>query len=80
MLLEYVQAALRRAKYEILADDGSYYGEIPGCPGVYANARTLEDCREELRGVLEGWILLRVRKSLTLPTIDGMDLAVGEVA
>ena len=29
MLLEYIQAALRRARYEILPDDGSYYGEIP---------------------------------------------------
>src|SRR5438309_12030802 len=29
MLTEYLQAAMRRAKYEILADDGSFYGEIP---------------------------------------------------
>lgn len=29
MLLEYIQAALRRARYEILPDDGSYYEEIP---------------------------------------------------
>ena len=34
MLLEYIQAALRRAKYEILPDDGSYYGEIIECAGV----------------------------------------------
>lgn len=52
MLLEYIQAALRHAKYEILPDDGSYYGEIPQCNGVYANAETLEDCREQLREVL----------------------------
>jgi len=42
MLLEYIQAALRRAKYEILPDDGSYYGEIRECNGVYANAKTLK--------------------------------------
>ena len=41
MLLEYIQAALRHAKYEILPDDGSYYGEIRECNGVYANAETL---------------------------------------
>lgn len=80
MLLEYVQAALRRARYEILADDGSYYGAIPECPGVYANAETLEDCREELREVLDEWILLRVHRNLALPAIDGIDLAIGEVA
>jgi hypothetical protein len=47
MLLEYIQAALRRAKYEILTDDGIYYGEVPGCQGVYAQATTLEACRED---------------------------------
>jgi predicted RNase H-like HicB family nuclease len=81
MLLEYIQAALRHAKYEILWDDGSsYYGEIPECNGVYANAGTQEDCREQLREVLEEWILFRVHRRLTLPLIDGLELAVKEVA
>jgi predicted RNase H-like HicB family nuclease len=79
-LLEYIQAALRRAKFEILRDDGSYYGEIPGCKGVYANAKTLEACREELREVLEEWVLFRVNKNLPVPTIDGIDLHLNEVA
>jgi len=65
MLEHYVQAALDKAIYEILPDDGSYYGEIPGFQGVYANAETLEKCREQLKEVLEGWIALR--KSLQLP-------------
>jgi predicted RNase H-like HicB family nuclease len=80
MLLEYIQAGLRRAKYEILPDDGSYYGEIPECNGVYANAKTLEECREELREVLEEWVLFRVYQNLHLPTIDGIELLVKEVA
>ncbi len=80
MLLEYVQAALRRAKYEILPDDGSYYGVIPECSGVYANAKTLEECREELREVLEEWVLFRVHKNLRLPKIDGIELLIREVA
>jgi predicted RNase H-like HicB family nuclease len=80
MLLEYVQAALGRAKYEILPDDGGYYGEIPACNGVYANAKTLEACREELREVLEEWILFRIHKNLPLPVIDGIDLLVKEIA
>jgi predicted RNase H-like HicB family nuclease len=65
MLLEYLQAALRHARYEILPDDGTYYGEIPECNGVYANAATLEVCREELREVLEEWVLLRVHRHLS---------------
>ena len=54
-----MQAAMHRARYEILLDDGTFYGEIPGFDGVYANADNLEACREELREVLEEWILLR---------------------
>ena len=73
MLLEYLQAALGHAKYEILPDDRSYYGEIPECNGVYANAATLEQCREELREVLEEWILFRVHKQLPLPVVDGIE-------
>ncbi len=53
MLTEYIRAAMRLAHYEILEDDGSFYGEIPGIPGVYANATTLEACRDELQEVLE---------------------------
>jgi predicted RNase H-like HicB family nuclease len=80
MLLEYIQAALRQAKYEILPDDGSYYGEVPGCQGVYAQAATLEACREELREVLEEWVLFRVHQHLPLPVIDGIELHVKKVA
>jgi predicted RNase H-like HicB family nuclease len=80
MLLEYIQAALRHAQYQVLPDDGSYYGEISECAGVYANASTLEDCREELREVLEEWVLLRVHRNLALPVIEGIELTIKEVA
>ena len=80
MLRDYIRAALHRAKYEILADDGTFYGEIPGLEGVYANARTLEACREELEEVLEEWILLRVSRNLLLPIVDGIDLSIKEMA
>lgn len=80
MLLEYIQAALRHARYEILPDDGTYYGEIPECNGVYANTPTLEACREELREVLEEWVLFRVHRQLALPVIDGIELTIKEVA
>jgi len=48
MLIQYIQAAMAKAKYEILSDDGTYYGRIPGFKGVWANADTLEVCRQEL--------------------------------
>ena len=80
MFIRYIQAALRQAKYEILSDDGSFYGEIPTFDGVYANAETLEGCREELEEVLEEWVLFRVSRNLSLPIVDGIELTIKEVA
>jgi predicted RNase H-like HicB family nuclease len=79
MLNNYIQAAMREAKYEILMDDGSFYGEIPGFQGVYANAETLEDCRNELAEVLEEWIFFRISRNLSLPTVNGLRLAIERV-
>jgi len=80
MILAYIQAALHHATYEILQDDGTFYGEIPECKGVYANADQLEDCREQLKEVLEEWVLFRIHRNLPLPVIDGVELAIKEVA
>ena len=73
MLTEYIQAALAQARYELL-EDGTYYGEIPACEGVYTNAPTLEECREELREVLEGWIVLGLRLGHKLPKMGKVKL------
>jgi len=75
MLTEYIRAAMHGAKYEILSD-GTFYGEIPRFQGVYANAETLETCREQLQEVLEGWIVLGLRMGHSLPVVEGIDLAV----
>src|SRR5688500_20392508 len=74
ILPAYIQAAMRRAKYEILEDDGTFYGEIPGFQGVWSNADTLEECRDELEEVLEEWLLFRITDGLSVPVVDGMDL------
>ena len=47
---------------------------------MYANASTLEDCREELREVLEEWILFRVSRNLALPVVDGHELTIRAIA
>jgi len=80
MLTRYIQAALRHAHYEILSDDGTFYGEIPGFQGVYANAATLEACREQLAEVLEEWIIIGVAQHAPLPIVEGLDLAIKRVA
>lgn len=69
---------MKKAKYEILPDDGTFYGELPGFDGVYANADNLETCRDELEEVLEEWILFRISRNLPLPVIDGIELKIKE--
>ncbi len=80
MLSKYFRAAMHQAKYEILSDDGTFYGEIPDFNGVYANALTLEACREELEEVLEEWVLFRIAQKLPLPVVQGVELKIKEVA
>jgi predicted RNase H-like HicB family nuclease len=75
LLSDYIRAAMRRARYEILSD-GTYYGEIVGLQGVYASAPTLEECRDALQEVLEGWIILGLRLGHTLPELDGISLRI----
>nr|QNO47397.1 hypothetical protein FLPANLNF_00016 [Methanosarcinales archaeon ANME-2c ERB4] len=76
--LKYAHAAMEKTRYEILPEDGTFYAEIPGFGGVYANSGTLESCRDELEEVLEEWVLLRIRLNLLLPVVDGIGLAIME--
>ena len=46
MLIEYIEAALGRARYEIIDDEEPYYGEIPELKGIWATGKTLEECRK----------------------------------
>ncbi len=77
---DYLDAAMHTATYEFLEDSREYYGEVPACQGVWATAATLEGCRDELRDVLESWILFRIAAHMSLPTVSGVELAVPEVA
>ncbi len=56
MILEYIDAAMERAEYEVLEEDGSWYAHVPELQGVWANADTLEACRDELRSVVDEWV------------------------
>lgn len=75
MLLEYIQEALRRAHYEIIEDAEPYYGEVPELPGVWATASSLEQCRENLQEVIEGWLLIRLQKGLSIPDLGNTRIA-----
>jgi predicted RNase H-like HicB family nuclease len=73
MLTEYVQAAMREAHYE-LTEAGRFLGSIPSCHGAWGEGRTLEECREDLRGALESWIAVGLRFGHNLPVVGGIDI------
>jgi len=74
MFCEYIRAALSNATYEIIEDEEPFYGEIPQLRGVWAVGKTLEECRENLKGVIEGWIALRLRLGIAIPPINGLTI------
>jgi predicted RNase H-like HicB family nuclease len=75
MLVDYTQKALEKAVYKKL-DDSTWFAEIPGCDGVWANAKTVENCRKELIEVLEEWLVLKLRDRDKIPVFGGIDLTV----
>lgn len=66
MISSFIESKLNSASYKILLDK-TYFGEIKGLRGVWANAKTLEKCRAELQEVLEDWLVLKLRSGETVP-------------
>jgi len=69
MIVEYIQAAMAEARYEIIDDEEPYYGEVPRLAGVWATGKTLEECRRNLAEVVDGWILISLKKGLPVPPL-----------
>jgi len=74
MLIEYVEEALKRASYSIIEDDEPYYGEIADLPGVWATGTTLEECRENLKETVEGWLLVSIKNNMTIPKLGKYEI------
>lgn len=74
MIAEYIQAALDSAHYEIINDPEPFYGEVSALPGVYATGDTLEACRHNLSEVIEGWLIISLKKDLPIPTMQGISI------
>jgi len=79
MLFEYIHKALEKARYKQL-EDKSWFSEITGFKGVWANGRTVEECRKELSEVLEEWLLLKIRDGDSIPQIKQFKIRIREVA
>ena len=74
LLAEYIEVAMRDFVYEIIEDDGSYFGTVPGFQGAWANADTVAECRQELAEVLEDWIILGIEHGHPIPDLPSIDL------
>ncbi|QYZ78661.1 type II toxin-antitoxin system HicB family antitoxin [Methanofollis formosanus] len=72
MIIEYITAALQHAHYEIIEGEEPYYGEIPDLPGVWATGTTLEECRKNLAEVVDDWLVIQLRRGISIPPIDGI--------
>ena len=80
MITKYIKSAMNEERFEILQDENSCYGEIPGFDGVYANTKDLETCKIELEEVLEEWLFFRISKNLSVPKVNGAELKIKKIA
>jgi predicted RNase H-like HicB family nuclease len=78
MLQKYIQKALENSKYKML-EDGTWFVEIPGFEGVWANSDTVENCRMELIEVLEEWLILKLKDDDPVPVVNGIDINIRKV-
>jgi predicted RNase H-like HicB family nuclease len=78
VLTSYLDAAMRHAHYELIDGGATVYAEIRELPGVYATSPSVEECRTELREVLEEWVLLGLTMRHAIPPVDGIELAIRE--
>ena len=79
MILEYCDKAIQKAEYKKL-EDGTWFAEIPGFQGVWANGNTVEACRKELITVLEEWLVLMLRDQNPILELDGLRLEIRDMA
>ena len=68
------EVAMQEFVYEILDDDGSYFGTVPGFQGAWSNADTVDECRKELAEVLEDWTILGIKRGHPIPDLPSASL------
>lgn len=73
ILSDYLENALAQAEYDKL-QDRKFFRRIPPCKGVVVFASTLRNCEEELRSVLEDWVLAGLKLGHILPVLDIIEL------
>lgn len=76
LIKRYAMLAALRADTERL-DDGSWYADIRGFPGVWAQGDSEDEAREEIETVVRDWTVLKILdEDRDLPVIGMIDLNV----
>jgi predicted RNase H-like HicB family nuclease len=73
ILSDYLNRALAQAEYDKL-EDGTFFGRIPSCKGIVAFGANLRECEDELRSVLEDWVLVGLKLGHDLPIFSNINL------
>jgi predicted RNase H-like HicB family nuclease len=66
--------ALEKAQYKVIEDEYPYFAEVPELEGVWATGKSIEDCRKELIEVIEEWIVARLQRGLSVPSLNGQTI------
>ena len=75
LIEKYVSNAMKLARLEKL-EDGTWYAEIPGLPGVWADAEdSSETALKILREVLEDWLIIKIENNDgDIPAMEDINL------
>jgi predicted RNase H-like HicB family nuclease len=70
MTVDYIQAALACAEYEVIEGIAPLYGEVPGLQSAWATGPSIDFCRENLEEVITDWIIVRVARKFPIPSVE----------
>jgi predicted RNase H-like HicB family nuclease len=74
LIRTYAETAARHAVARRL-EDGSWWAEIEGFPGVWANEPSQKEALDVLEEVVFEWVILKLRdEDRDLPVLDSLDL------
>lgn len=65
----YVQAALKRARYEVDEND-MIVASVPNASGFFSQGENFEEARENLRDAIEGNVVLALQLGLSIPSME----------
>jgi len=74
MITEYIEAAISKARYELIKDEEPYYGEVPELEGSGRLAKRWKNAVRIWRRLLMAGIIVRLRKELPLPPIGEYEI------